>query len=213
MSGLLEKSDAVYKEYYNKGQHPAALKELKWTSDSLAKIILAYLEENSFPSEEQFGVAITNDTLLDAKPVFFRLMYRRPILVNVHLDSIFTRLFYQKGVNEGKLKPEQAVDLMVERLHFQQEQAAHYYTLFGKNLYGGTQISRDIANDIRRQLGLNSLEDELIRIKSAIPSQANCFLFSVFLTQQRAPNEPQQYVDEFLKINTLVIKNILPDSP
>lgn len=213
MSALLNKSDVVYREYYNKGQSEAALKELRWTSDSLSKILLIYLKTIGFPSEDKFGVTIINDTILLAKPVFYKLMRRRPILVNVHLDSVFTRLFYQTGVNECNLKPEQAVALMLERLDFQQEQAAHYYSLFGKHLYGNAQISNSLANNIRKDLGLISLEDELVKIKSAIPVQPDGFVFSIFLVQQRAPNEPKKYVDEFLDANTLIIENISPDSP
>lgn len=213
LNSLLTRSDKVYKDYQQDPRNEYLFTEYRWAGDSLCKIVLRYLNETGYPSEEQFGVAILKDTVLDARPVFYRLMDRRPLLVNVHLDSVFLQLFYEKGVNTGWVKPEQALVLLRGRMDLREEYAAHYYTLYGKHLYHQSDITSKEAATIRDHYGLPALEEELIKVKAALTRQPNDFLFSVFLTQQRAINEPIRYEQQFLGAHTLVVKNIVPDAP
>ena len=213
LNGLLTRSDKVYKDYQMNPRSEYALNEYRWAGDSLCKIVLGYLQQTGYLSEEQFGVAILRDTVLNARPVFARIMDRRPLLVNVHLDTLFRRLFYQQGVNSGKLKPEQAAELTYGRMDLREGYAAHYFVLYGKNLYHSTSIATTQAATIRQHLGLPRLEDELVKIRSAIPAQPNGFLFSIFLKQQRSVNELAIHEQQFLQAHTLTINNIAPDGP
>jgi hypothetical protein len=213
MQSLLTRSDLVYRDYQANPRSEHALTEYKWAGDSLCKIVLHYLNESGYLSEDLFGVTLLRDTILDARPVFYRLMHRRPLLVNVHLDSVFLRLFYQKGVNTGRLKPEQAVALLQGRLGMYEDQAAHYFTLYGKDLYRSSTIAPGEAAAIRRHLGLPAPDEELVKIKAAMPRQADGFLFNVYFIQQRGVHEPPLYEQQFLGAHTLAVKNIAPDAP
>lgn len=206
-AGIRDKSTQVLTNYHLEPTFENR-RELEWTCDSLAQNFLAYLQTNGYPSEEQLGIAITNDTVIDGRPVFDFILARRPLFVNIHLDSTFQNQLYFKAINHCKLKPELIFELLRSNSNWDFEQIRSHYSLFQGNLYRRVWPPKDKLDSIRALMGVISLEDELSKIKFAFSTGRDQFSLNVFLVEQYTAPLPPKELKAYLKSHELVVKNL-----
>lgn len=212
LQGLRQKSDEAGNRFTADLQNGKNREEFSWVSDSLAQVFLAYLKSHDYPSEEQFGLAIKRDTLIDNRPVFDFIMSRRPPQVNVRFDSVFRNIFFVEGVHKGKLKPELCLELLRGSFSFDDECARSYYSWYGNDLYVTTWVSRAKTDSLRADRSLIPLEDYLKKIRFIFAHPGSPFSLNVFLVQQKWQEQPADQEERYLRAHKLLIANITPDN-
>jgi hypothetical protein len=164
------------------------------TVDSISEVLLQFIIQNGYPSEDLVPVLINQDTIINALPRFAPIIMKRSVRVNPQTDSLFKVLLMNEGVKKGLLKPE--IYLEINRNSLNDDVLyRRFYKFDGCTVYKSKLVPEKKVDYFRISIAACSLNDLLKKVLYNLQFPSNEFSINSFYSKL----EPINSIPDFDK--------------